>query len=187
MAALTMSCSTGSLKGLMLPAPPSIRFRAYTRPEQTWPGRADTLDRIVNGLGLDACVDVGVEASCHPDVKARTWTDRSPDEHWPILHKEIMTLEGPLTAAVRITEDWPYGNDIPLNSDWNLSRFVKPWLESMEDVERHRYVHLPPSDGAIARAQEHFAAQKKVADEYGVITLAGCGMRLTPALQLFGA
>lgn len=163
-------------------------FSASLRgPQYTWEGRADSLDRIVNGLGLDGLVGVGVEASWHPDVTARVWTERPGGARWPVLHKEVLTPEGPLTAAVQVTEDWPHGEDIPLNSDWNVSRFVKPWLETMADVERYRYVQMPPSDGAVARARERFAAQKKVADEYGVITYAGCGMGLTAAIQLFGA
>lgn len=161
---------------------PSLMGPAYT-----WEGRADSLERIVNGLGLDARVGAGVEASWHPDVRTRTWTDRPSGQPWHVLHKEIATPEGALTAAVKVTEDWPHGEDIPLNSDWNVSRFVKPWLETMADVACYRYVQLPPSDEAIARARERFAEQKKVADEYGVITYAGCGMGLTAGLQLFGA
>lgn len=154
-------------------------------PEYTWKGRADSLDRVVNGLGLDGMVGVGVEASWHPDVTSRTWTETPPGERWPVLHKEIVTPKGPLTAAIRVTDDLEHKEDIPLNSDWNVSRFVKPWLETMEDVERYRYVQMPPSDGSIARARERFAAQKRVAEEYGVITYASCGMGLTSGLQLF--
>ena len=155
-------------------------------PEYTWQGRADSLDRIVNGLGLDGRVIVGIEASWHPDVTARVWTEARPGERWPILHKRIETPRGPLTAAIRVTDDLVHKDDIPLNSDWNVSRYVKPWLETMEDVERYRYVQLPPSDEAIAQARARYAARKKVADRFGVITYAGCGMGLTSALMLFG-
>jgi uroporphyrinogen-III decarboxylase len=110
-----------------------------------------------------------------------------PGERWPVLRKEIRTPGGPLTAAIRVTDDLEHPEDIPLNSDWNVSRFVKPWLETMEDVERYRYVQMPPSDRAIAGAREAFAARKKVADRFGVITYASCGMGLTSGLQLFGA
>ena len=160
---------------------PSLAGPAYT-----WQGRADSLDLIVNHLGLDARVVVGVEASWHPEVTARVWTEERSGERWPVLHKEISTPAGPLTASIRVTEDLPHKDDIPLNSDWNVSRYVKPWLESMEDVERYRYVQLPPSDQAIAEAGERFSRQKQIADEYDVITYAGCGMGLTAALQLFG-
>lgn len=156
-------------------------------PEYSWEGRADSLERIVNGLGLDGYVGVGVEASWHPEVTTRTWIEECSDEPWPVLHKRIDTPAGPLTAAVRVTEDWPHGKDIPLNSDWNVSRFVKPWLETLEDVECYRYVQLPPDDETVAGGRERFAAQKRFAEEYGVITYAGCGMGLTAGIQLFGA
>ena len=156
-------------------------------PQYTWKDRADSLERIVHGLGLDGHVSVGVEASWHPDVTARVWTEEFPDEPWPILHKQISTPAGPLTASVRLTDDWPHGRDIPLNSDWNVSRFVEPWIQTMVDVERYQYVQLPPDDATVHQARERFAAQRKLADQYGVITYAGCGMGLTSGLQLFGA
>jgi uroporphyrinogen-III decarboxylase len=155
-------------------------------PQHTWKGRADSLDLIVNGLGLDSHVGVSVGVSRHPEVTERVWHETS-DEGQDILWKEIGTPAGPLTAAVQITDDWPHGDDLPLNSDWTVSRFIKPWLQTMDDVERYRYVHLPPSDGVIAQARSRYDARKKVADEYGVITYAGCGMGLTAAIQLFGA
>lgn len=155
-------------------------------PQYTWEGRADSLDRIVNGLGLDSFVGAGVGHSVHPDVTGRTWTEGRSEDGWPILHKEVTTPDGPLTAKVKVTEDWPHGEDIPLNSDWNVSRFVKPWLETMEDVERYRFLQMPPTDATIAGARERFAAAKKIADEFGVITYAGCGMGLTAGIQLFG-
>jgi hypothetical protein len=155
-------------------------------PQYTWAGRADLLEQLVHGLGVDARVGVGISASWHPEVSTRTWVESRPGERWPVLHKEISTPKGPLTAAIRITEDLEHKNDIPLTSDWNVSRYVKPWLETMEDVERYRYVHMPPSDEAIADARERFAVGKQLADAYGVITFATCGKGLSAALQLFG-
>ena len=156
-------------------------------PQYTWRGRADSLERIVRDLGLDGLVAVDLPASWHPDVTTRVWTERRAGERWPILHKEIRTPRGPLTAAIWITPDLEHKDDIPLHSDWNVSRYLKPWLETMEDVERYRYVQLPPSDQAIAHARERYVARKKLADEYGVMTYAPCGLGLTAALQLFGA
>ncbi len=156
-------------------------------PAYTWGERADSLDRIVNQLGLDGHVSVSVEAAWHPDVSTRVWREDPPGERWPILHKEISTPAGPLTAAIWITDDLEHKEDIPLNSDWNVSRYVKPWLQTAEDVERYRYVQLPPGDEDIARAREAFAPRKALADQYQVITYAGCGLGLTSAIQLFGA
>lgn len=155
-------------------------------PQYTWKGRADSLDLIVNHLGLDALVAVGIEASRHPDVTEHVWQETVAGERWPILHKRFDTPAGPLTAAIYVTDDLEPKDDIPLISDYNASRYVKPWLENMADVERFRYVHMPPTDADIKVARERISAQKRLADEYGVITYAGCGMGLTAGLLLFG-
>jgi len=97
-------------------------------PQYTWAGRADTLDLVVNDLGLDATVPVSLEPSWHPDVTQRIWREQRPGERWPILHKELSTPVGPLTAAIWVTDDLEHKEDIPLVSDWNVSRYVKPWL-----------------------------------------------------------
>ncbi|MHB0878322.1 MAG: uroporphyrinogen decarboxylase family protein [Anaerolineae bacterium] len=156
-------------------------------PQYTWVGRADSLERIVGELGLDATVPVSIEAFWHPDVSTRVWTEQRPGDRWPVMHKQIDTPAGPLTAAIWVTDDLEHKDDIPLNSDWNVSRYVKPWLETMEDVERYRYVQLPPSDAAIADARERFARQKALADRHGLATQAGCGLGLTSAISVFGA
>ncbi|NPV07045.1 MAG: hypothetical protein HPY83_03655 [Anaerolineae bacterium] len=155
-------------------------------PQYTWAGRTDTLERLVVELGLDAVVNVAIEASWHPDVTSRVWREERPGE-LPVLHKEIQTPKGPLTAAIRLTEDLPDKDDIRLTDDWNVSRFVKPWFQTMEDVERYAYVHLPPSDAAIAQGRERYQEARRQADRYGLAVHADCGTGLTSALQLFGA
>lgn len=157
---------------------------SLTGPQHHWRGRADTLDRITGDLGLDATISVDLPASWHPDITARVWRDDSGAE--PVLHKRIETPAGPLTAAIRMTADLEHPDDIPLNSDWNVSRYVKPWLETEQDVECYRYVQLPPETEDIAAAHQRFLARKQLADQYGLATFAACGMGLTSALQLFG-
>ena len=155
-------------------------------PHFTWQGRADTLERLVGDLGLDSFVRVGLEASWHPEVTQRVWTEHRPGSGEPVLHKEITTPAGPLSAAIRVTDDLPGRQDLRLVSDWNVSRYTKPWLENMEDVERYRYLQGPPTDEAIARFREAFVAAKQLADTHGVITLADIGLGLSAALAMFG-
>ena len=156
-------------------------------PQYSWAGRADTIKRVVNGLGLDAVVGVSLEPSRHPDVTSRVWREQRPGEPYPILCKEISTPKGPLTPAIRVTDDLEHKDDVPLVSDWNVSRYVKPWLATMEGMERFRYVWLPPSDGDIASARERYRERRRLADEHSLATLADCGLGLTASLSLFGA
>ena len=140
----------------------------------------------MNGLGLDAIVTARMEPSWHPDVTTKTWRESVPGERWPILHRRIDTPAGPLTAAIRVTDDLEHPNDIPLHSDWNVSRYVKPWLETEEDVECYRYVSLPPGADDISAARSEYKERKRLADAYGLATYTSIGGGLTHGLQLFG-
>ncbi len=140
----------------------------------------------VEELGLDPVVYLYVSPGQHPEVTSRVWEEEVPGEPHPILHKEIRTPAGPLTAAVRRTEDWPHGTDVPLQSDFCVSRFVKPWLQTMEDVERWAYLHMPPGDREIAATQEQAKRVRTWAEQWGLAIVTPIGYGLTATHQLFG-
>ena len=137
-------------------------------------------------LGIDPVVYLYVSSGQHPDVTSRVWEEKASGEPHPILHKEIMTPAGPLTAAVRRTEDWPHGTDVPLQSDFCVSRFVKPWLQTMEDVERWAYLHMPPGDREIAATHEQAERVGTWAKQWGLAISTPIGYGLTATHQLFG-
>lgn len=140
----------------------------------------------VEELGIDPVVYQHIAPGQHPDVTSRVWEEPISGAPHPILHKEIMTPAGPLTAAIRPTDDWPHGRDIPLQSDFNVSRFIKPWLKTLEDVERWAYVHTPPADREIAVAREEAERVSKYAQRWELATATPIGYGLTAAHQLFG-
>jgi len=161
-------------------------WSAPTAPGYTWRNDEERLDVVVGRLGLDAFVPVGLEADRAPEVTERVWQDHPPGAPHPYLHKEIRTPAGTLSAVVHRTEDWPHGDDIPLCSDFNVSRYVKPWLETPEDVEKYAYVHRPPGPASIEAARRSVEASRGRADRWQVPLYAGCGFGLTAAIQLFG-
>ena len=55
-----------------------------------------------------------------PGVKKESW--KEPAQPHPILHTKFITPKGTLEAAVPQTEDWPYGDQVPLMSDFGLAR-----------------------------------------------------------------
>ncbi len=98
--------------------------------------------RTLETLGLDRDVSVGGRTSRSREVRERVWQTEDAGLGYVLLHKEIRTPAGPLSAVVKRTEDWPWGDDVPLLDDFNPPRFVKPWVEGLEDVERLRRVAL---------------------------------------------
>ena len=156
-------------------------------PEYQWKNQSEWLDVAVNRLGVDAYLDITIDIAQHPEVKEKVWEENATGEKYPLLHKVFETPKGNLEAIVRKTEDWPYGQDIPLISDFNVSRYVKPWLETMEDVEKFAYLWMPPGKAEIENFKENLKNKQKLIDSYQVPTFANYTRGLTSGQLLFGA
>jgi uroporphyrinogen-III decarboxylase len=76
---------------------------------------------------------------------------------YPILRKTYQTPDGPLSTGVKITRDWPHGNDIMLFSDFNIPRLVDPLVKSLADIPRLKHLLGKPDknqmDEFLSRAQ----------------------------------
>lgn len=163
---------------------------AVQRKEHGWnfpwsPGatRAAQLACQVEQLGLDQVVHVGI-ALCRPapGVESRVWLDND------ILHKVYTTPAGDLHASVRYNELWPHGRDIPFYSDFNIGHYVEPWIRNESDLICFKQIQrLCDTGDVLEEARSNFAAARDLADRYHLATLAGVGMGLTGAMQLFGA
>jgi uroporphyrinogen-III decarboxylase len=74
---------------------------------------------------------------------------------------------------VKRTEDWPWGDDVPFFDDFAPSRFVKPWITSLEDVERLRYVLQPARGADRDRVVQSYREARALAEEHDAIVSAG--------------
>ena len=151
-----------------------------------WSDSASVGERIayqVEELGLDQVVSLGVDL-CSPvdGVESRAWLEGD------VLHQTYSTPAGDLHAAVRYSDLWPYGEQIPLYSDFNIGHFIEPWIQNEADLACLQQVRrLCDSGEVLERARAHFGAAKKLADRYQLAALSGAGSGLTGAQQLFGA
>jgi uroporphyrinogen-III decarboxylase len=64
---------------------------------------------------------------------------------YPHLKKTYQTPDGELTQTIKLSEDWPHGDDIPLFSDFNIPRQIEPIIKGMEDVKRLRHLLAAPT------------------------------------------
>jgi uroporphyrinogen-III decarboxylase len=85
-----------------------------------------------------------------------------------LLRKTYHTPAGPLSMAVRRTPDWPCGADVPLFSDFNVPRFVKPPVQSADDLPALRAVLGDPSPAQVAAFRLEARRLRGEADRLGV-------------------
>ena len=142
-----------------------------------WRSEDERLDALLNRLGVDAFVYAGIAPDRHPGVTARTWTEASADGLYTLLHKVFETPTGPLSCTVRRTDDWPHGDDVPIRSDFLISRIVKPWIQEEADVDRLEYVYQPPQR-THAQVAAEFAPVRARAERWQVpiYSIAGSGL-----------
>lgn len=63
----------------------------------------------------------------------------------PRLKKVYFTPAGELSQCVRLSADWPHGDDIMLFSDFNIPRYEEPLIKTHADVDRLRYLLASPT------------------------------------------
>ncbi len=91
----------------------------------------------------------GLPVSYPDSVKISEWSERVPDEEYPILVKEYLTPEGKLRAGVRKTPDWRWGEHVPFLDDYLSPRSTKFLITGPEDLKAFRHLLARPTRQVI--------------------------------------
>lgn len=119
-------------------------------------------------LGLDARVQVeDFPMRFAPEVRIREWTEDGK------LHRAYETPAGTLTASCHHTEDWPYGESIPIFDDFFSPRAVRYPVTEPEDLPALRYLLAPPQADDLAAFRAQAAERKDFADQHGFLFTGG--------------
>ena len=125
-------------------------------------------------LGIDVRVNLPeFGLNFHPDVSFKEWKDRPNGEKFPHIHREYTTPKGTLSTAVNQTEDWPHGEHVPLFDDFVAPRAVKYLVTELQDLEKLKYLLLPPDDDDIRIFREEAKKLKKTAAQKGLPVCGG--------------
>ena len=170
-----------------IPCAPFMNSQDWTqRVGKRWqypfgPSAAETLEYMVRVMGVDQAVHTGFGYHPAPGVSSRVWLDGE------VLHKRWDTPSGELHAAVRYTDGWPHGYDLPFFSDYNPAHFVEPWISCARDVECLAHILRPPATTEqLDAARFSYGESRRLAEAYGMPIVASAGLGLTGGLQLFG-
>jgi len=150
-------------------------FMIFTALRRQCKDEYEFVDRQLE-LGLDARVPVDdlpirfgaeVELSEQKEAPAMGGT--------PLLRRTYRTPAGELAAVVKQTEDWPYGDRLPLFGDYFTPRAVKFPIAQPSDLDALRHLLLEPSAEEIATFREQAARQKAFAHHRGLAVAGGWG------------
>ena len=127
----------------------------------------------------------GLPIHFHPDVKTEQWASQQDGKS--ILNKKYSTPEGSLTTTVKLSNDWPHGNQIPFIDDYQVPRTLKPLVTCREDLEIiKKYFLLPPNIGEIENFKKEYKEAKTFVKEHNVLLAGGWGVGLDMAFWLCG-
>jgi len=125
-------------------------------------------------LGLDTRVELAeLPFRFHPEVKVKEWKEKTKSGH--LLHKEYQTPSGKLTSIVKKTEDWPYGNSVPLFNDYLVPRSKKFLTEKKEDLKPLQYLFSESTAKDISSFREQAAKLKSFATNKDLLVSGGWG------------
>ncbi len=108
------------------------------------------------------------------------------DGGYPRLKKTYETPAGALTQVVKLTDDWPHGDDIMLFSDFNIPRQVEPLIKTREDITRLPYLLSAPTQQQIAEFRASSRQLHEQAQRLGVVLDGGWSALGDAAVWLCG-
>jgi hypothetical protein len=126
----------------------------------------------------------GLPVRFDPSVAIDEWRETGPGGDR--LVKRYTTPAGPLTARVRLSDDWPHGSHVPFVDDFTVPRMDAPLVKGPGDLEALAYLMIPPNDADIAAFQAEAERERAFADEHGVLVAGGWGVGVDMANWLCG-
>ena len=178
-----------------------MSFMIFTALRGRTAGWRDFIEASIE-LGLDATVDLveiapeapadvedarSVPVHFAPGVQVREWRDPGAgDSRYAVLHKEYVTPAGTLKVAVRQTDDWPYGDHVPLLDDYIEPRANEFPVKTEQDLEALGYLLADPDERTVERCRAAWAEPKRLAAERGLLLVGGRGVGFDSAAWLVG-
>jgi len=159
----------------------------------TYRNQVERAEAVV-GLGLDdtLLLQPPLNKTEHYDANrvegifTRIKRDTRPGERYPVLSKEYLTADGCLRQVVRQTEDWPYGDEIRLFSDYNVPRSIEFAVKTEGDLRSLRCILREPSMAQVREFRGQAAILRNEARRLEIVLEGGWSALGDAALWLLG-
>ena len=150
-------------------------------------GQEDFVERQLK-MGLDVIARIYTLPPSHDSrVRTREWLERPQDDSlYPILHKAYDTPAGTLETSVSKSDDWPFGDHIPLNDDYSIPRSLKFLVTPGDSLEALEYLLAPPTPKEIASFRAEARRAKALASRHQLLVAGTYGTVADMAVWLAG-
>ncbi|MBG0771726.1 MAG: hypothetical protein H0S82_08455, partial [Anaerolineaceae bacterium] len=118
----------------------------------------------------------GLPVSYHPDVWEEESITKPVGGAAPLMRKIFHTPAGDLTAEVRQTEDWRWGDHVPFLDDYLIPRSIKFIVEGPQDLPAFQYLLIPPTNKEVAAFKAEAAPYLDFAHEHDLLVAGGWGV-----------
>lgn len=95
------------------------------------------------------------------------------DKNKEFLKKIYITPKGKLAVIAEKTEDWPHGNNIPVFSDFVVSRAKEFLIKTYKDLKSLKYILGKPKKEEFIKFKEEIVELKKAANRLGLLLEGG--------------
>ncbi len=127
----------------------------------------------------------GLPVRISPRVEVREWREDVPGT-LGVLHKEYYTPDGVLSTGVRLSEDWPYGDHIPLVGDYQIPRATKPLITSSEELRALEHLLILPQRADVEQFLREAETARSFVAEHDLLLAGGWGVGMDMANWLCG-
>ena len=118
----------------------------------------------------------GMSVNYDSSVEVKEWIERRDNEVFPIMVKEYHTPAGKLKVEVRQTDDWRWGDHVPLFDDYITPRTLKYLISEPDDLNALSYLLKPPSIEEKENVRNESKSVIEFAHKQNLLTIGGWGV-----------
>lgn len=117
----------------------------------------------------------GLPVRFGPQVRWRSWQEEGAGGVRMLL-REFQTPDGALSTSIQITDDWPYGDQIPFVADYCVPRALRRLVTSPADLPALAHLLVAPTTEDIAVFQQEAERARTFVGKRGVLLVGGWGV-----------
>jgi hypothetical protein len=111
-----------------------------------------------------------VEGVRNIKTRVRAYISEDKKEY---IEKIYVTPAGELKTVVQKTGDWPHGDNVPVFSDFSVSRAKEFLVKSYDDLKKLKHLLGEPATGEYRQFRKEAAELRKAAQKLGVVLEGG--------------